>query len=208
MLDSAVRTHVVTSRFGAPLMVAQRSGLIVEITDGDHHGYRGALFYDLAKLGAIRLAFAMASELAPQGVTALAVTPGFLRSEAMLDGFGVTEANWRDAIPKARGFEESETPCYVGRAVAALAADPNVHAKTGKAFASWSLAKEYGFTDLDGRQPFFLSYVRRSLEEILSSGGPADAEERWWLDAWRMQLGDQPEWRELCSRAEIALRGR
>ena len=203
MLDSAVRTHIVTSRYGAPLMVGQRSGLIVEVTDGDHHGYRGALFYDLAKLGAIRLAFAMATELAPHGVTALAVTPGFLRSEAMLGAFGVSEANWRDAIPRARGFEESETPCYVGRAVAALAADPDVHARTGKVFASWSLAKEYGFSDVDGRRPDWAGYVRRSIEEISARGGPRDGEERWWVEAWRMQLADQPGWTALF---EAALR--
>ena len=129
MLDRAVRTHIVTSRCAAPYMVEQNSGLIVEITDGDHAGYRGALFYDLAKMATIRLAFAMAEELRSHGVTALAVTPGFLRSEAMLERFGVTEANWRDAAAKARGFEASESPCYVGRAVAALAADPNVARK-------------------------------------------------------------------------------
>ena len=122
-------------------MVEQGSGLIVEITDGDHAGFRGTLFYDLAKNQAIRLAYAMATELRSKRITALAVTPGFLRSEAMLDGFGVSEENWRDAIPKARGFEESETPCYVGRAVAALAADPNVFAKTGTVVASWTLAR-------------------------------------------------------------------
>ena len=108
MLDRAVRTHIVTSRCAAPYMVEQNSGLIVEITDGDHAGYRGALFYDLAKMATIRLAFAMAEELRSHGVTALAVTPGFLRSEAMLERFGVTEANWRDAASKARGFEASE----------------------------------------------------------------------------------------------------
>ena len=90
----------------------------------------------------------------------------------MLDGLGVSEANWRDAIPKARGFEESETPCYVGRAVAALAADPNVHAKTGKVFASWTLAKEYGFTDLDGRQPFFLGYGSLEVLRRVARGAP------------------------------------
>ena len=115
MLDRAVRTHILTSRYGAPHMVERKSGLIVEITDGDHLGYRGSMFYDLAKTATIRLAFAMASELRPTGVTALAVTPGFLRSEAMLERLGVTEANWRDAASKAKGFEASESPCYVGR---------------------------------------------------------------------------------------------
>ncbi len=161
-------------------MVEQGSGLIVEITDGDHAGFRGTLFYDLAKNQVIRLAYAMATELRSKSVTALAVTPGFLRSEAMLDGFGVREENWRDAIPKARGFEESETPCYVGRAVAALAADRNVHAKTAGVYASWTLAKEYGFRDVDGRQPDCAGYVTRSVNEILGSRNPG---------SWRALLG-------------------
>lgn len=205
MLDTAVRTHIRTSRFGAPLLVEQRSGLIVEITDGDHAGYRGTLFYDLVKMATIRLAFAMAEELAPHGVTALAVTPGFLRSEAMLERFGVSEANWRDGVAKDRGFAASETPCYVGRAVAALAADPNVHAKTGRVFASWTLAREYGFTDLDGSQPHWNEFLRRTLEEILA-GGPANAEERWWIEACHGQLRHVPEWSDLIPRMAEALR--
>lgn len=205
MLDNAVRTHIRTSRFGAPLMVEQGSGLIVEITDGDHHGYRGTLFYDLAKLAAIRLAFAMSEELAPKGVTALAVTPGFLRSEAMLERFGVGEANWRDGIAKDRGFAASETPCYVGRAVAALAADPNVHAKTGKVFASWTLAREYGFTDLDGSRPHWNEFLRGTLEEILAKGSGASAEDRWWLEVCHLQLHTVPEWSDLIPRIAAAL---
>jgi NAD(P)-dependent dehydrogenase (short-subunit alcohol dehydrogenase family) len=208
MLDTAVRTHVRTSRFAAPILVAQRSGLIVEVTDGDHSGYRGTLFYDLAKIAAIRLAFAMATELAPHGVTALAVTPGFLRSEAMLERLGVSEANWREAAAKVRGFEASETPCYVGRAVAALAADRNVHAKTGRVFASWTLAKEYGFTDADGTRPDWSEYLRRSIGEILDRGGPANADERFWIEAWHSQLRDEPQWRDLVERMAGALRQR
>ena len=124
LLERAVHSHVITSRHGAPLMVERDAGLIVEVTDGDTHGYRGNLFYDLAKHAVIRLAYAMAADLHAHGVTALAITPGFLRSEAVLDSFGVTEANWRDAIEKDAYFAESETPCFVGRAIAALAADP------------------------------------------------------------------------------------
>jgi NAD(P)-dependent dehydrogenase (short-subunit alcohol dehydrogenase family) len=206
MLDNAVRTHIRTSRFGAPLMIERGRGLIVEITDGDHSGYRGTLFYDLAKVAAIRLAFAMSEELAPRGVTALAVTPGFLRSEAMLERFGVTEANWRDGVAKDRGFAASETPCYVGRAVAALAADPNVHVKSGKAFASWTLAREYGFTDLDGSQPHWNEFLRRTLEEILAKGSPANAEDRWWLEVCHLQLHTVPEWSDLIPRIAEALR--
>ena len=168
LLERAVHTHIITSRHGAPLMVARNAGLIVEVTDGDTFGYRGNLFYDLAKNAVVRLAYAMAADLHPHGVTALAITPGFLRSEAVLDHFGVTEANWRDAIEKDEYFAESETPCYVGRAIAALAADPNVAAKSGGLFSSWTLAKEYGFADIDGRRPdwgtFFLKKVRGILE--------------------------------------------
>lgn len=204
MLDNAVRTHIRTSRFGAPLLVEQGHGLIVEVTDGDHFGYRGTLFYDLAKLAAIRLAFDMSEELAPRGVAALAVTPGFLRSEAMLERFGVTEANWRDGIAKDRGFAASETPCYVGRAIAALAADPNVLAKTGKVFASWTLAREYGFTDLDGSQPHWNDFLRRTLTEILDRG-PAGADDRWWLEACHLQLRTVPEWSDLIPRLAAAL---
>ncbi len=180
-------------------MVEQGSGLIVEITDGDHAGFRGTLFYDLAKNQVIRLAYAMATELRSKSVTALAVTPGFLRSEAMLDGFGVREENWRDAIPKARGFEESETPCYVGRAVAALAADRNVHAKTAGVYASWTLAKEYGFRDVDGRQPDWAGYVTRSVNEILDRG-IQDPGERFWVTTWYPQLQADPRWKVLTER--------
>jgi NAD(P)-dependent dehydrogenase (short-subunit alcohol dehydrogenase family) len=153
MQERAVFSHILTSRHAAPLMVAQRAGLIVEITDGDTLAYRGNLFYDLAKTSAIRLAFAMAEELRPFSVTALAVTPGFLRSEAMLEHFGVTESNWQEGARTDPHFIASETPFYVGRAVAALAADPQVAQKSGRAFSSWGLMEEYGFTDFDGRQP-------------------------------------------------------
>jgi NAD(P)-dependent dehydrogenase (short-subunit alcohol dehydrogenase family) len=153
MLRQAIDTHIITARYGAPLMVEQKSGLIVEITDGDSPGYRGELFYDLAKSSIIRLAYGMAEELRPHGVVALAVTPGFLRSEAMLDHFGVTEANWRDGAKSDPHFIASETPYFVGRGVAALAADPNVAQKAGGVYASWTLSDEYGFIDIDGNRP-------------------------------------------------------
>lgn len=206
MLDRAVRTHIVTSRCAAPHMVEQRSGLIVEVTDGDHSGYRGALFYDLAKTATIRLAFAMAEELRSHGVTALAVTPGFLRSEAMLDRFGVSETNWREAAAKARGFEMSESPCYVGRAVAALAADPDVARRSGGVYASWTLAREYGFTDIDGTTPHWGDYVRDSLTAILDRGGATDEGERFWLEAWYSQLKGEAVWQPLMARVRDALR--
>ena len=144
MLERAVHSHIITSRHGAPLMIERDAGLIVEVTDGDTLAYRGNLFYDLAKNVVIRLAHAMAADFHAHRVTALAITPGFLRSETVLDTFGVTEANWRDAIEKDPYFAESETPCLVGRAVAALAADPNVGTKSGGLFSTWALSKEYG----------------------------------------------------------------
>jgi NAD(P)-dependent dehydrogenase (short-subunit alcohol dehydrogenase family) len=153
MLERGLFSHLVTSRHAVPLMLGRERGLVVEVTDGDSFGYRGNLPYDLTKLAVIRLAFDMAYELRRTKVTALAVTPGFLRSEAMLEIFGVTEANWRDGAKKDPNFIASETPAYVARGVAALAADPEVHRKAGRVFSSWALAKEYGFTDADGSRP-------------------------------------------------------
>ncbi|MGW5261501.1 SDR family oxidoreductase [Microbispora sp. NPDC004025] len=164
LLRRAVDTHIVTSRFALPLMVARRSGLVVEVTDGNTARYRGSFFYDIAKSTVIRLAVAQAAELKPYGVAAVAVTPGFLRSEAMLEHFGVTEDNWRDAVAKDPNFAHSETPAYLGRAVAALAADPGVMAKTGRALATWGLYEEYGFTDADGTQPDFAAHWANALE--------------------------------------------
>ncbi len=158
MLHQAVHSHIITSRHVVPLMLKdteakRRRGFIVEITDGDFFGYRGNLFYDLVKISVIRLAMAMAYELRKTEITALAVTPGFLRSEAMLDRFGVKEENWRDAGRKDPNFLNSETPLFVGRAIAALAADPNVKKKSGQVLSSWDLSEEYGFTDADGSRP-------------------------------------------------------
>ena len=153
LLEGALRTHLVTSRLAAPLMVAARRGLIVEVTDGDAAYYRSNLAYDLAKIAVIRMAFGMAEELRPHGVTALALTPGFIRSEAMLEHFGVSEATWRDAGASDRHFLESETPLYLGRAVAALATDPDVARHSGHALSTWQLHRVYGFVDADGREP-------------------------------------------------------
>lgn len=156
MIERAIFTHIITSHFGAPLMVARNRGLIIEVTDGDSLNYRGNLAYDFAKTGVIRLALAQAEDLKEKGldgITALALTPGFLRSEQMLDHFGVTEANWRDQIQHDPYFAGSETPYYIGRAVVALATDPNVHQKHGRTWATWTLSEEYGFTDVDGSQP-------------------------------------------------------
>lgn len=162
--ERAVKAHLITSHYGAPLMLARRTGLIIEVTDGIDYRYRGNLFYSLAKISPIHLAEAMAADLRPFGVSALAVTPGFLRSEEMLEHFGVTESNWRDAVrsgkPQAEHFGQSETPRFVGRGIAALAADPAIAAKSGKVFSSWGLSDEYGFEDIDGNRPHWGRYAK------------------------------------------------
>lgn len=157
--EQGIWSHLITSRYGVPLMVKRGSGgLVIEITDGDTERYRGTLYYDLVKSSVIRVALGMAEELRPHNITAVAVTPGFLRSEAMLDHFGVTEENWRDAAEKDPHFIASETPYYIGRAVACLAADPNVMEKSGGVYSTWGLVEEYGFMDMDGRQPHWGRY--------------------------------------------------
>src|SRR5258707_4071873 len=156
MMEGPLYTHIITSHFAAPLLIetAKKSsgGLIVEVTDGDSYQYRVNLFYDLVKTSVIRMAFAMARELRRKNVTVLALTRGFLRSEVMLDQFGVAEANWREAAKKDPNFEESETPLYSGRAVAALAADPNVANKSGRGVRPLGLSDGYGFCDAGCRE--------------------------------------------------------
>ena len=210
LLERAVHSHIITSRHGAPLMVEQNAGLIVEVTDGDTLGYRGNLFYDLAKNAVIRLAYAMAADLKAHQVTALAITPGFLRSEAVLDHFGVAEANWRDAIEKDPYFAESETPCFVGLAVASLAADPNVNEKSGRLFSSWGLAKEYGFTDLDGRRPDWGSFFQRKIGEIVERDRTPSDFDRFVVQTrlWQTELDpagaeESAELREWLERHEV-----
>lgn len=142
-------------------MVRRKRGLIVEITDGVGYHYRGSLFYSMVKTGVSHLAQAMAEDLRPHGVAAVSVTPGFLRSEEMLDHFGVTEANWRDAAEQDVHFLQSETPFFVGQAIASLAADPGIMAKSGQLLSSWGLSDEYGFTDVDGRRPHWGRYAEQ-----------------------------------------------
>ena len=167
LVDRAIKTHVITSYHALPRI--RPGGLVVEVTDGDAYFYRGHFFYDLVKTTVIRMAFALSQELKGRGVTALAVTPGFLRSEWMLDHLGVTEANWRDAAEKVRPFIASETPLFVGRGIAALAADPHVARKNGRVFASWDLGEEYGVTDADGTRPHFVRWLREHQPEIAAS---------------------------------------
>lgn len=164
MQERGVWSHVITSRYATPLLIDQGHGLIVEITDGDDQQYRGNLFYDLAKLSVIRLAYTMAEELRPHNVAAVAVTPGFLRSEAMLEQFGVTEANWQDGARQDPHFLASESPFYIGRAIAALAANSSIMQKSGSVFYSGNLAEEYGFTDIDGRQPNWKRYFAQHIK--------------------------------------------
>lgn len=150
--------HLATAHEGAKAMAKQGSGLIVEITDGDTIGYRGPLFYDLMRSSLVRLAYGLAEEMAGKGVTALAITPGFMRTETVLDHFDASEENWQEvartnAAAKRYMLHASETPCFVGRAVAALAADPDGASKSGGVYSSWGLSDEYGFIDVDGRRP-------------------------------------------------------
>lgn len=163
LLRQAVDTHIVTSWHTAPLLLDGDGGLVVEVTDGVSERYRGTLFYDLAKASVIRLAVGQAADLGPHGVAAVAISPGFLRSEAMLDHFGVTADTWRDAIAADPHFAHSETPHYIGRAVAALAADPDKMDLTGSATATWELVHRYGFADLDGSQPDWGHHARTEL---------------------------------------------
>lgn len=180
MLEQAVYSHIVTSHFGAPLMFEQKQGLIVEITDGNFFVYRGHIFYDLVKMSVIRLAFGMARELRSRGITALALTPGFLRSEYVLEHYGCTEQNWHDVgVKKEPNLAMSETPFYVGRAVAALAADPQVSKKAGRVFSSWDLAYEYGFTDVDGRKPHWVKHMEEKY------GQPSKAADEAAYESWR-----------------------
>lgn len=151
---NGVHTHLITSYYAAPLMVERKQGLIIEITDGNCLFYNDVgVYYSLSKTGAVLLAYFMAEELKAHNVAVVSLTPGWLRSEQMLDGFGVTEENWQDAVATAPDFANSETPSYIGRAVVALATDANIMAKTGHALSAGHLATEYNFTDLDGRQP-------------------------------------------------------
>ncbi|MFF3751510.1 SDR family oxidoreductase [Streptomyces sp. NPDC002018] len=175
LLRLAVDTHAITSHHALPLLLRTPGGLVVEMTDGtadyNRDTYRVSFFYDLAKTAVLRMAFSLGHELGPRGATAVALTPGWLRSEIMLENFGVTEENWRDALGDQPHFAISETPFYVGRAVAALAADPEVARWNGTSLSSGGLAQVYGFTDLDGSRPDAWRY----LVEVQDAGGPADA---------------------------------
>jgi NAD(P)-dependent dehydrogenase (short-subunit alcohol dehydrogenase family) len=174
LLRLAVDTHLITGHHALPLLVRSSGGLVVEVTDGtaaynaDH--YRVSTFYDLAKTSVTRLAWALARELAPRGGTAVALTPGWMRSEVMLEHYGVGEANWREAVERTSHFCISETPRYLGRAVAALAGDPDRARWNGQSLSSGQLAQVYGFTDLDGTRPDCWRYM---VEVVERAGAPA-----------------------------------
>ncbi len=201
MLEQAMHSHIITAHFAAPLMFGRPGAIIFEITDGDGFYYRGNIFYDLVKTSLIRLAFAMSKELRKKGVAALALTSGFLRSEAMLEHYKTTEATWKevgkrkaktgspDPNDDSDDFMISESTRYVGRAVVALASDPQVQNKGGRVFSTWNLAKEYGFTDLDGSQPDWGTHALRKYGEIKA----CDAQ---FYAYWESVVVDKmfPEW--------------
>lgn len=175
LMRQAVFSHLLTAQLAIPLLRGRTRPLIIEVTDGDTLSYRGALFYDLIKTTVMRLAFTMSVELRPDRIAAIAITPGFLRSEAMLELFGVTEATWREGVKKDPHFIASESPALVGRAVAALAADRKILQRSGQTLSSWEVAREFGLVDLDGRRPDWLAHFQHKL--------PARHPGRAWMQA-------------------------
>ncbi len=171
ILRLAIDTHLITSHYLLPLLIDRPGGLLVEVTDGttdyNRSHYRISVFYDLAKVAVNRLAFSQGHELAPYEATAVAITPGWLRSEMMLENFNTTETEWRTAAAPP-GFKVSESPRYVGRAVAALAADPGRARWNQRSMTSAQLAAEYGFTDVDGSRPDVWRYM-----QAVEDGDPA-----------------------------------
>ncbi len=203
-LDQTLISHLITSRHLAPLMIEANRGLIIEVTDGHFAGYRGQILYDLAKAALARLAYGMAMELVQTRVTALCLAPGFLRSEAVLDYFGVREDNWRDAIAQDPFFAESETPSLAGRAAAALAADPDVARKAGRVHFASDLAREYRFTDADGRLPDFPRFFDARVTEMAAKT-PMAEEDRALVWARYSQIHQDPARRELAMHLAKAL---
>jgi NAD(P)-dependent dehydrogenase (short-subunit alcohol dehydrogenase family) len=181
-VESWIWPHIMTAWHGAKLMVKQGAGLIVELVEQDNVGYHGAFYFDMMETLLKRLVLGLANDLGKAGVTAVAVAPGFMRTEAILEGFGVTERNWRDALGNpqatAMGWGGSETPCFVGRAVAALAADAQVARKNGGIYTTRALSEEYGFNDVDGTRPDY-AVLDAAIEEaketflaqMVASGG-------------------------------------
>jgi len=163
LMRQAVFSHLLTAQLAIPLLRGRRRSLIIEVTDGDTLAFRGAVSYDLIKVGIMRLAFVMSEELRADRITSIAITPGFLRSEAMLEHFGVTEENWRDGAKRDQHFIASESPRLVGRSIAALAADRGVARWNGQTLSSWEVARRYKLHDVDGSRPDWLHHFRRKV---------------------------------------------
>jgi len=192
ILRQSLLSHIITAKHGAPLMIGKRRGLIVEVTEGDLLLAGGNILTQIVKFSQKALATIWAAELLKHNVAAIAITPGFLRSETMLEHFGVTEVNWREAGRKDRNFLESESPLFVGRAVAALAGDSRVLDHSGQLLSSWEMGRQYGFTDADGRRPDW------GALDVDYSRLPAS-----WKEAFRDALQVQSEWlKVLSSRTE------
>lgn len=175
LMRQAIYSHILTTQRALPLLRGRRRALIVEVTDGDTASYRGAIYYDLIKTTLMRLAFALSVELRADGIAAVAITPGFLRSEAMLELFGVTESTWREGVSQDPHFVASESPRFVGRCIAALAAERGILTMSGQTFSSWELARRYKIDDADGRRPNWLAHFRAHI--------PARHPARAWMRA-------------------------
>ena len=192
LIDQALVSHLITARHAAPLMIEQKRGLILEVTDGLLEGYRGQILYDLIKAAVLRLGYAMAWDLKDSGVTALTLSPGFLRSESVLEHFGVTEANWRDGAARDPLFEESETTSFLGRGIAALAADPEVGRFAGSALASEDLADIYDLDDIDGRRPHVYRHFEHIAGRIAAGEGPLNDYDSFFAWASYMRYHRDP----------------
>jgi NAD(P)-dependent dehydrogenase (short-subunit alcohol dehydrogenase family) len=193
----ALTSRIITAKYGAQAMMPAKRGLIVEVTENDMLGGGGNPMSQAVKVAQKVLPLFWAAELAPHGIAVMAVTPGFLRSESMLQGFGVTEDNWRDAGKKDSNFLESESPLFVGRAIAALAADPKVQGRTGMLFSSWELARDYGFTDYDGRRP---DWGRHKIDwSVLPAA---------WIDTFRTGTDLEVKWLTTLAARAKTFRGK
>jgi NAD(P)-dependent dehydrogenase (short-subunit alcohol dehydrogenase family) len=190
LYESWIWTHVRTCWHAVPLMLKNQHGLVVEVVEQHSIGHHGQFFFDMFETALKRLAYALAVELAPHGVSALAITPGFMRTEAIMEGFGATDENWREVAEtnkqaRGYGFAGSETPCFLGRAVAALAADPKLPAKSGGLYSSWGLSEEYGFTDIDGARPHAGRYFEEHFPHIFKRSHPLEVD-------WAVVARDAP----------------
>lgn len=164
MQKQAVESHIVTAHYSIPLFKESNGGLIIEVTDGTDYKPRGSFYYSMAKISAIHIAQAMAEDLKGDNITSIAVTPGYLRSEAMLEAYGVTEKNWKEGAKVDPHFIASESPYYIGEAIKCLALDPHIADKTGGIFSTWELSEIYDFKDIDGTQPHWGNYFKDNIE--------------------------------------------